>query len=133
MKDRPEFWHDPGFDPGREGRTYCGLRQPDGTTVVSVNGQPLDLRGDFRKQSATAFDWGYEGSGGPAQLALAILADHWANDERARRHYERFVRRVIRNLPKQGWSMTGEEIDSSLQRDEGPAAQAASGTASHQP
>ena len=51
MKDRPEFWHDPGFDPGREGRTYCGLRQPDGTTVVSVDGHPLDLRGDFRKQS----------------------------------------------------------------------------------
>jgi Family of unknown function (DUF6166) len=131
MKDRPEFWRDCGSDAGRDVRTYCGLRQPDGTTVVSVDGHPLDLRGDFRKQSATAFDWGYAGSGGPAQLALAILADHWANDETARRHYERFVRRVIRNLPTERWSMTGEQIDSSLGRDE-PAAQATSDTSSHQ-
>lgn len=97
-------------------RTYCGLRHPDGTTAVSVDGHPLDLRGDFRRQSATAFDWGYAGSGGPAQLALAILAHHWANDRTARRYYELFVRRVIRNLPRQGWSMTGAEIDSSLYR-----------------
>ena len=132
MRDRPEFWRDCGSDLVGEGRTYSGLRQPDGTTVVSVDGQPLDLRGDFREQSATAFDWGYAGSGGPAQLALAILADHWADDYTARRHYERFLRGVIRNLPKQGWSMTGEQIDSSLGRDEEPAAQAASGRSSHQ-
>jgi len=90
---------------------YSGNRQRDGTTLVSVNGRPLDPRPDFRSQSATTFDWGYEGRGGPAQLALAILADHFADDERARRHYQDFTRRVIRGLPKESWSLTGAEID----------------------
>jgi hypothetical protein len=93
-------------------RTYHGFRHPDGKTAVSVDGHPLDPRRDFREQSATAFDWGYAGSGGPAQLALAILADHWANDEMARRYYEPFLSNVIRNLPSPHWSMTGAEIDS---------------------
>jgi hypothetical protein len=102
--------------PGHERRTYHGVRYLDGVTAVSVDGYPLDLRRDLRGQSATAFDWGYAGSGGPAQLALAILSDHWANDDMARRHYERFVRSVICNLPSEGWSMTGAQIDSSLPR-----------------
>lgn len=92
-------------------RTYSGNRQRDGTTLVSVDGRPLDPRMDFRHQPATTFDWGYEGRGGPSQLALAILADHFADDERARRHYEQFMRRVIRGLPNQGWILTGPEID----------------------
>lgn len=92
-------------------RVYSGSRQRDGTTSVSVDGQPLDPRPHFRSQSVTTFDWGYEGRGGPAQLALAILADHFADDERARSHYEGFTRRVIRDLPKEGWILTGAEID----------------------
>lgn len=38
------------------------------------NKQPLPLRLDLFNHSPTGFSWGYEGSG-PAQLALAILAD----------------------------------------------------------
>lgn len=121
MADQASARVDPDSDDGLEGRTYSGFRSGDGATTVRVDGLPLDLRRDFRMQSATAFDWGYAGSGGPAQLALAILADHWANDEWARRHYERFLRRVIRNLPSAGWSMTGAQIDSSLR----PGAEAA--------
>ena len=124
MEDQPKSWGSPDPDPGPESRTYCGLRHPDGTTTVSVDGHPLDLRRDFRRQAATAFDWGYAGSGGPAQLALAILAHHWGNDQRARRYYELFVRCVIRNLPSQGWSMTGAEIDSSLRRGDEPVSAA---------
>ena len=118
---------EPDSAPG--GRTYSGVRYGDGTTAVSVDGLPLGLRPDFRRQSTTAFDWGYAGSGGPAQLALAILADHWADDERARRHYEGFVQSVIRNLPGEGWSLTGEQIDSSL----GGAAEDSAGFAASQP
>jgi hypothetical protein len=95
-------------------RVYVGIRKPDGMTAVSVNGEQLDRRQDLRPQAATAFDWGYAGSGAPAQLALAILADHWSDDQRARRHYERFVRAVICELPNEAWSMTGEQIDSAL-------------------
>jgi len=95
-------------------RIHSGSRQPDGTTLVRVNGQALDPRPDFRSQSATTFDWGYLGRGGPAQLALAILADHFGDDERARRHCEAFTRHVIRGLPREGWTLSGAEIDVAL-------------------
>ncbi len=92
-------------------RVYSGNRRGDGTTSVSVDGRPLDLRPGFRSQPATTFDWGYEGRGGPAQLALAILADHFADDERARSHYVDFMRRVIRGLAAESWTLTSAEID----------------------
>ena len=91
---------------------YSGTRRRDGTTLVSVNGRTLDPRPDFRSQQVTAFDWGYAGRGGPAQLALAILADHFGDDERARRHYDKFMRRVVGRLPKEGWVLTGADIES---------------------
>jgi hypothetical protein len=90
---------------------YSGTREANGTTSVSVNGRPLGIRADVRKDSSSTFDWGYEGRGGPAQLALAILADHFADDGRARRHYEEFLRSVIRGLPRASWTLTGRDID----------------------
>jgi hypothetical protein len=94
---------------------YSGNRRHDGTTVVRVNGRPLDPRPGFRSHPVTTFDWGYEGRGGPAQLALAILADHFGDDdERARWLYEDFTRRVIRGLPRGSWVLTGAEIDAAL-------------------
>ena len=94
--------------------TYSGTRHANGMTFVSVNGRPLSTRKEARKESATSFDWGYEGRGGPAQLAWAILADHLADGERARRCYEPFLRSVIRGLPSQSWTLTGPEIDAAL-------------------
>ena len=91
--------------------TYSGTRRSDGTTMVSVNGWVLDPRPGFRSEGVETFDWGYEGRGGPAQLALAILAHHFGDDERARRHYEQFMRRVIRLLPAAGWVLTGDQIE----------------------
>jgi hypothetical protein len=96
------------------GRTYLGAREADGTTSVSVDGQPLDSRARMRQVSATTFDWGYEGRGAPAQLALAILTDHFGDDEHARCHYERFLHRVVRELPSEGWVLTGADIDGML-------------------
>jgi hypothetical protein len=105
-----------GRDEAVEAMThvYSGKRKRDGTTLVSVDGQALDLHANFRSQSATTFDWGYEGHGGPAQLALAILADHFDDDERARRHYEVFTHRVIRDLPEGDWTLTGAEISAAF-------------------
>jgi hypothetical protein len=91
---------------------YSGTRRRDGTTLVSVNGRTLDPRPDFRSQQVTTFDWGYEGRGGPAQLALAILADLFGDDERARRHYDNFMRRVVGRLPREGWVLRGADIES---------------------
>jgi len=93
---------------------YSGTRDSKGATFVSVNGRPLGTRTDFRKESSTTFDWGYDGRGGPAQLALAILADHFADDARARRYYEHFLRCVIRGLGGDSWTLTGLEIDAVL-------------------
>lgn len=95
---------------------YSGTRGSAGRTFVSVDGRPLPKRLEFRRESATAFDWGYEGRGGPAQLALAILADHLGDDDKARRHFEHFLRRVIRWLPNDRWILTGPEIDAVLPR-----------------
>jgi Family of unknown function (DUF6166) len=95
-------------------RTYAGTRRSNGTTSVSVDGQPLGTRTEMRSASAAAFDWGYEGRGAPAQLALAILADHFGDDDGARRHYEQFLRRVVRGLPSQQWVLTAADIDGVL-------------------
>ncbi|MBV8269982.1 MAG: hypothetical protein JO252_26975 [Planctomycetaceae bacterium] len=57
---------------------YVGRRVGGAAQVVreTEDGRqsPLPLRTDLRKHSPTGFEWGYEDSG-PAQLALAILAD----------------------------------------------------------
>ena len=55
-------------------KTYEGRRGKDGTCFVTVDGRNLDLRLDLFNHSPTGFEWGYAGSG-PAQLALALLAD----------------------------------------------------------
>jgi uncharacterized protein DUF6166 len=94
--------------------TYSGTRRPNGMTHVSVNGRPLEPRTDLRRESTTTFDWGYVGQGAPAQLALAILADHLGDDHRAQRYYEHFLRSVVRVLPSQSWLLTGAEIDEVL-------------------
>lgn len=66
---------------------YVALRTKMGP-VVTVDGEPLDLRLELRNHSPTGFDWGYCGSG-PAQLALAILAHHCDSDEEALELYQR--------------------------------------------
>ena len=43
---------------------------------------------------------GATGGSGPAQLALAILADHLGDDEQALNLYQRFKWAVIAELPK---------------------------------
>lgn len=65
-------------------RKYVGRRSRDGLAVyvVDENGEaPLAPRLDLMNHSPTGFECGYEGSG-PAQLALAILADHllWSRE-----------------------------------------------------
>lgn len=62
-------------------RTYAG-RRTDSGCAVTVNGEPLPPRLDLFNHSPAGFEWGYGGSG-PAQLALAILADALANDPEA--------------------------------------------------
>ena len=113
---------DTGFDPrrtpgdgaslsDRPAAKYVGVRDATGATVAreSDTGRvtPLPLRGDLRRHSG-AFEWGYGGSG-PAQLALAILADA-VGAERAAGCYQRFKFEVIGRLSGDRWELTREDV-----------------------
>jgi hypothetical protein len=94
-------------------KTYKGWRE--GYAVdVTVDGRPLNLRLDLWNHSPTGFEWGYCGSG-PAQLALALLADHLTDDGQALVFYQRFKWAVVVELPKRRWTLTSREVDTALQ------------------
>jgi hypothetical protein len=94
-------------------KRYEGKRA-NSQTVVTVNGQPLNPRFDLWNHSPTGFEWGYGGSG-PAQLALAILADALDNDAAACRWHQEFKFTVVAGLPEQSWSLTDNEIRRTVQ------------------
>ena len=90
-------------------KCFAGRRQ--GYVVnVTVDGRRLNPRLDLWNHSPTGFEWGYGGSG-PAQLALAILADHLGDDEQAFNFHHRYKWAVIAELPKRSWTLTSQEID----------------------
>ena len=86
-------------------KTYIATNQ----NQVSVNGEALDPRLDLENKSPTGFAWGYPGSG-PAQLALAILADHTGDDATALRFYQDFKQAFIATAPEDGFTLTSEQI-----------------------
>jgi hypothetical protein len=92
-------------------KLYRGGRSLDGA-VVTVDGKPLSPRYDLKRLSATGFEWTYEGAG-PAQLALAMLADHLGDDARALALYERFMARVVAELDN-SWELNSADIDKAL-------------------
>jgi hypothetical protein len=65
-----------------------------GAVTAQVGDLAIDPRLDLYNHSPTGFEFGYQGSG-PAQLALAILADFCEDDERALRHYQTFKDRYV--------------------------------------
>ena len=93
-------------------KSYEGRRQGY-AAIVTVDGRRLNPRRDLWNHSPSGFEWGYCGSG-PAQLALAILADHCGNDEQALNFYQRFKWAVIAELPYRGWTLTSDQIDQVL-------------------
>ena len=94
-------------------KTYEGRREGS-AVIVTVDGRPLNPRFDLWGHSPTGFEWGYGGSG-PAQLALAILADHFADDDQAVLHHQDFKRTVVAGLPYPGWTLTSEQVEESLE------------------
>ena len=93
-------------------KQYAGRREGY-AAIVTVDGRRLNPRRDLWNHSPSGFEWGYCGSG-PAQLALAILADHCGNDEQALNFYQRFKWAVIAELPHRSWTLTSEQIDEVL-------------------
>lgn len=72
---------------------------------------PLLPRFDLRNHSPTGFSWGYGGSG-PAQLALALIADVVGDDpDKIHSAYQCFKREVIACLEQnEPWSLSEEDI-----------------------
>ena len=94
-------------------KTYEGWREGY-AVIVTVNGRPLNPRLDLYNHSPTGFEWGYCGSG-PAQLALAILADYLQDDRKALDIYQRFKWAVVTELPRKRWTLTSLDIERALQ------------------
>lgn len=92
-------------------KRYTGDRTIDGIQVL-VDGKPLDPRLDIRRITDLGFEWSYEGDS-PAQLALAILADHLGDPQRALAMHEWFMRAVVANFDNE-WEMTSTDIDAVL-------------------
>lgn len=74
----------------------------------------LPLRVDLRNHSPAGFEWGYAGSG-PAQLALAILAEHLRDQPEGDQHavelHQDFKFAFVAAFPSAGWRITAEAID----------------------
>ena len=84
-------------------KTYHGWRDDDGVAQVIIlhNGvKALPLRLDLDNHSPTGFEWGYGGSG-PAQLALALLADALEDDKLAIILHQRFKWKHIATIPQE--------------------------------
>ncbi|HEV2209906.1 MAG TPA: DUF6166 domain-containing protein, partial [Verrucomicrobiae bacterium] len=95
-----------------ESKRYEGRRAGQAVTVT-VDGSPLNPRFDLCNHSPTGFEWGYGGSG-PAQLALALLADHLGNDQQAVEFHQEFKIKIVAALGHSGWTLTSEEIQRAL-------------------
>ena len=92
-------------------KIYEGARYLEGATVT-VDGKALDPRYDLATLSPTGFEWTYVGAG-PAQLALALLADHLGDGPKALALHQAFMRAVVADLAN-SWRLSSAEIDAAL-------------------
>jgi hypothetical protein len=91
-------------------KTYRGERTEHGCEVT-VNGSPLRVRSVLSGNATTPFDWGYVGGGG--QLSLALLADFFGSDVKAKAMAEVFEKQVIALLPD-SWTLTDYALATAL-------------------
>ena len=92
-------------------KIYAGSRTIDGI-VVTVDGKPLNERYDLEAFTTMGFEWTYEGKE-PQQLALALLADHLAEDQRALALSEKFMMKIVADLDNY-WELTSRDLDQAL-------------------
>lgn len=97
------------------GRVYVGIRTAEG---LAVNVQRPDARGahairrlrHYEWHSPTGFECGYAGSG-PADLALAILADYLRDPRLAALKHQAFKADVVAHLPaNRDWRLPEERV-----------------------
>ncbi len=94
------------------GNWYEGRRTSDGCEVWRVRGgvkTHLPHRLDLWNHSPTGLEWGYGGSG-PAQLALAILADALKDDLLAVEYHQPFKWEIVSRLSGDTWKLTVDQV-----------------------
>src|SRR5438067_11422473 len=98
---------------------YHGVRLRTGAHVTRTTDEggtkplPLEPSRELRNHGPTGFEWGYGGSG-PAQLALALLADYLGDDNAAVPLHQDFKHAVITRLDQRGWTLTSEQIRAAI-------------------
>jgi hypothetical protein len=96
-------------------KVYRGTRDAGGVghVYIAEADKPdrlLDPRTDLFKHCLTGLDWGYSGPG-PAQCALAMLADALDDELRAVRVHAGFRFQAITALPRHlPWELTADEV-----------------------
>lgn len=102
-------------------KVYIGLADEFTVKVVEMGVEAprvykIDHRLDLVNHSPTGLAWGYGGSG-PAQCALAILADHLGDDDEALKFYQSYKRRVIAGLnTHQDFSLLDSDVRRVVER-----------------
>lgn len=99
-------------------KTYAGDRTIDGL-VVTVDGEPLGERVDLKAFTRNGFEWTFEGDES-RQLALALLADHLGNDEKALALVEPFMRAVVAHFDN-AWEMSSADVAAAVAAIEPPS------------
>lgn len=77
--------------------------------MSATTGPTLAPRHDLYNHSPTGFEWGYGGSG-PAQLALALLAEVTGNDALAVMFHQTFKFSVVAGWQADEWRISSVEI-----------------------
>jgi hypothetical protein len=92
---------------------YVGSRTQEGCKVEKVAGgkepEVLDPRLDLWNHSPTGLEWSYAGSG-PAQTALALLADATGDDRLAVALHQDFKFKFVSRFPREGFELAVEEV-----------------------
>jgi Family of unknown function (DUF6166) len=106
--------HEAAAQRQARGLRYSGIRTPLNFQVFVWEDEemvPLDPRNDLRNHSPDGLECGYSGSG-PAQLALAMLADFTGDDGLALDLYQAFKQEVVARLPREegSWEIGAERI-----------------------
>ena len=81
----------------------------DRQAMVTLDGEPLDMRLNVRRHDGSEPAWGYYGSG-PAQLALATMLAAGAGEETAERHHQTFKHCCIARIRHTCWTLDLRDV-----------------------
>ncbi len=104
-------------EPQPRPKAYVGIRVEDGLAVSILKGRVVTPLFHIEYHSPDGFEWGYAGSG-PADTALAILADYFGEDpvqalqpsSKAFLLHQHFKDHFLVRVPKNSFVIKTQEI-----------------------